>query len=110
VILKEEILVPQGGGFYRPFLFATVFCGTRGAPRNTALKRTAMFTAQITIRQEEKEAKTALLAVTAAFKTKKYRVEVYENGTSLFTFYAIDEEEAKAEVKNMMARLKRRYT
>ena len=70
-----------------------------------------MFIAEITIRQEkEKETKTALAAVAAAFKTKKYRVEVYENGTSLFTVFAKDEEEAKAEVKNMMTRLKRRYT
>lgn len=69
-----------------------------------------MFKAQITIRQEEKEAKTALLAVTHAFKAKKYRVEVFENETSLFTVYAKDEAEAKAEAKNMMARLKRRYT
>ena len=69
-----------------------------------------MFTAQITIKQEEKETRTALMAVMSAFKTKKYRVEVSENGTPLFTFYAKDEEEAKVEVKNMMARLKRRYT
>lgn len=69
-----------------------------------------MFTAQITTtKQEAKATVTPLLAVKAAFKTKKYRVDIYENESSLMTLYAKDEEEAKAELKNMIARLKRRY-
>ena len=69
-----------------------------------------MFTAQITIvKQEAKATVTPLMAVKSAFKTKRYRVEIYENESSLMTFYAKDEEEAKAELKNMITRLKRRY-
>ncbi len=56
-----------------------------------------------------KPTKTALGAVKAAFKTKKYLVEIYQNGTSLLSCYAKDEAEAAAETKNMIARLKRRH-
>ena len=70
-----------------------------------------MFKAQITLAwRAYRQTNTALSAVKAAFQTMRYRVEVFENETSLFTFYAKDEEEAEAEVKRMMARLKRRYT
>ncbi len=69
-----------------------------------------MFTAQITIAQQETKATvTPLMAVKAAFNTKKYRVEIYENESSLMTIHAKDEEEAKAILKNMITRLKRRY-
>lgn len=61
------------------------------------------------VKQTTASKKTALGAVQAAFKAKKYRVEVYQNGTSLLSFYAKDETEAAAETKNMIARLKRRY-
>ena len=68
------------------------------------------YTASVTIvKRIPTSKKTALGAVKAAFNAKKYRVEIYQNGTSLLSFYAKDEAEAAAETKNMIARLKRRY-